>query len=118
MTEWLHDEMFDACMLPMGELAYHLAIRPVSALSIEGDGLSCREGLPLDLKINHPSSLLPKANQWALVYELFYNLDPNEKYLIIMGGSRDPLMMLGDCLLRHVDALLDHRVCLACKYPP
>ena len=105
-------------MLPMGELAYHLGIRPVSALSIEGDGLSVREGLPLDLKIEHPFNVMPKPQQWALVYELFYMLDPNVKYDVIMRGGRDPLMLLGEFLLRFVDEMLDHRVCLACKYPP
>ena len=105
-------------MLPMGDLAYHLAIKPVTDLNVEGNGLSVREGLPLELDIKHPSSPMPKHKQWALVYELFYMLDPNVKFMMIMGGSFDPLMMLGECLLRHVDELLDHRVCLQCKYPP
>jgi len=110
--------MFDSCMLPMGDLAYHLAIRPVSDLSVEGDGLSVREGFPLNLKIDHPFNTLPKHQQWSLVYELCYQLDPNVKYDIIMRSGRDPLMLLGECLLRFVDEMLDHRVCLACKYPP
>ena len=111
--------MFDQCMLPMGDLAYHLAIKPVVALSIEGDGLACREGLPLDLDtISHPCNVLPKHEQWSLVYELFYMLDPNVKFMTIMAGSRDPIMMLGECLQRFVDELLDHRVCLQVKYPP
>ena len=102
----------------MGDLAYHLAIRPVSDLSIEGNGLSVREGLPLDLVLKHPFNVLPNHQQWALVYELFYMLDPNVKYDVILSGGRDPLMILGECTLRFVDELLDHRVCLACKYPP
>ena len=115
---WLHDECFDQSMLPMGELAYHLAIKPVSDISIEGDGLCVREGLPLNLKIEHPFNVLPKADQWALVYELVYMVDPVEKPEVILSIGRDPLMLLGECLLRHEDDLLDHRVCLAVKYPP
>ena len=119
VNDWLQDEMFDQCMLPMGDLAYHLAIKPVVALTIEGDGILCREGIPLDLEeIAHPCNILPKHEQWALVYELFYILDPNVRFMTIMAGSRDPLMMLGDCLQRFVDEMLDHRVCLQCKYPP
>ena len=102
----------------MGELAYHLAIKPVSAISIEGDGLGLREGLPLNLKMDHPYNVLPKHQQWALVYEHVYMLDPNVSFMTILAAGRDPLMLLGDCLLRHVDDLLDHRVCLAVKYPP
>ena len=119
ITDWLQDEMFDQVMLPMGDLAYHLAIKPVVALSVEGDGILCREGLPLDLEeITHPCNILPKHEQWSLVYELFYILDPNVRFKTILAGSRDPLMMLGECLQRFVDELLDHRVCLQCKYPP
>ena len=118
ITDWIHDETFDPCMLPMGELAYHLAIKPVSAISIEGDGLGLREGLPLNLKMDHPYNVLPKHQQWALVYEHVYMLDPNVSFMTILAAGRDPLMLLGDCLLRHVDDLLDHRVCLAVKYPP
>ena len=119
VTNWLQGEMFDVCMLPMGDLAYHLGIRPVVALSIEGDGILCREGLPLDFEeITHACNVLPKHENWALVYELFYVLDPNIRFKSIMAGGRDPLMLLGELLQRFVDEMLDHRVCLACKYPP
>ena len=102
----------------MGDLGYHLAIRPTTEFSIEGDGLSCREGIPLDLELNHPFNVLPKMHQWSLVYELAYMMDPNMKPELFSRLSRDPLMFLGEHLLRHDDELLDHRTCLNVKYPP
>ena len=118
VTNWLQDVRFDACLLPMGDVGYHLSIRPVTEFSIEGDGLSCREGLPLGLEIKHPFNVLTKRHQWSLVYELAYMRDPNEEPALFTHISRDPLMFLGEHLLRHHDELLDHRTCLNVKYPP
>ena len=117
VTSWLQSENFDPCMLPMGELAYHLAIRPSSEYSIEGDGLTCRESIPLDLEVKHPFNIMDKHSQWALVYEILYLMNPVKKYNLICSVSRDPLGMLSELLLRHDDDQLDHLACLPFKYP-
>ena len=43
---WLQSEHFVAYMMPMGPMAYHLGICPITEFSIEGSGILCREGLP------------------------------------------------------------------------
>ena len=101
----------------MGRLAYHLAIRPATEYSIEGDGLVARESLPLNLQVNHPFNIMDKYHQWGLMYEMLYSLDPNVHFKLIMSVSRDPLRALREILLRHDDALLDHRSCVSVKYP-
>ena len=117
MTSWLQSEEFDVCLLPMGRIAYHLAIRPVTEYSIEGDGLIARESLPLNLQVRHPFNVMDKYSQWALMYELVYSLDPNVHFKLILSIFRDPLLALREILLRHDDPLLDHRSCIAIKYP-
>ena len=101
----------------MGDLAYHLGIRPATEYSLEGEGLLCRESLPIGLQVSHPFNALDKHSQWGLMYEHLYQLDPNAEFQIIMSVSRDPLLVLRELLLRHDDAQLDHKSCLAVKYP-
>ena len=104
-------------MLPMGDIAYHLAIRPVTEYSIEPEGLVARESLPLNLRVSHPFNVLDKYHQWGLMYELVYALDPNVHHELILSVCRDPLLALREILLRHDDSLLDHRACINVKYP-
>ena len=117
VTSWLQSEEFDPCILPMGPLAYHLAIRPSTEYSLEGEGLLCRESLPIGLQITHPFNAMHRHQQWSLVYEHLYQMDPNAEFKIIMSVARDPLLLLRELLLRHDDTQLDHKSCLAVKYP-
>ena len=117
VTSWLQSESFDACLLPMGQLAYHLAIRPVTEYCISGEGLIARESLPLNLQVQHPFNVMDKFSQWGLMYEMLYSLDPNVHFKLILSVFRDPLLALREFLLRHEDPLLDHRACMAIKYP-
>ena len=104
-------------MLPMGDLAYGLLIKPTSEHSIEADGILVREGVPMGLKAENKIVKMPKFRQWSLVYEALYQLNPEVDYSAIMQVSRDPLLMLHHLLQRHDDTNLDHLCCLAAKYP-
>ena len=101
----------------MGEIAYALSIRPKTEYTIQGEGLSCRESIPFGLVVKHPFVVMDKATQWSLLFEILYQVNPNTDFLQIMSVTRDPLAFLGELLLRHDDELLDHKVCLPCKYP-
>ena len=114
---WLQSEEFDPVLLPMGKLAYHLAIRPRSEYKIQADGLLCREDIPFGLVLKHPFVVMDKSSQWQLLFDLLYQVDPTVNYLQILSMTRDPLAFLGELLRRHDDEHLDHRICLACKYP-
>ena len=63
VKSWLHSDDFDVALLPMGQLAYHLAIRPSSEYTIQGDGLLCREGLPFGFVLKHPFVVMDKSSQ-------------------------------------------------------
>ena len=117
VKKWIQSESFDVALLPMGELAHHLGIRPCTEYTIQGDGLICRESLTINLVVRHPFNVLNKSSSWSLLYEILYQVDPTKDFLQVLSVARDPLAFLGELLLRHDDALLDHRVCLACKYP-
>ena len=110
VTSWFKDPRFSSFMLPLGELSYRLAIRPVYEYSVEGDGLLVREAIPPGFKTENSIFKQTKHENWSLVYETLYQLDPVTQFLTIMGVVKDPL-------LRHDDEELDHKCCLALKYP-
>ena len=104
-------------MLPMGELAYALLMKPTSEHSIEANGILVREGIPLGFKAENRIVKMPKFRQWSLIYEALYSLNPEADYEAILHVARDPLLMLHHLLQRHEDNELDHLCCLAAKYP-
>ena len=117
IQNWLLSEDFDSFMLPMGELAYALLMKPTSEHSIEAEGILVREGIPIDFEADNKITKMPKFRQWSLIYEALYSMNPETDYKAIMAVSRDPLLMLHHLLQRHHDAQLDHLCCLAAKYP-
>ena len=104
-------------MLPLGELSYQLVIKPTCEYSIEGDGLLVREGIPSGFRTENRIMTQNKYENWSLVYECLYQLNPVKDYATIMPLVKDPLAFLNETLLRHDDDELDHKVCLALKYP-
>ena len=104
-------------MLPLGDLSYRLAIRPIYEYSIEGDGLLVREAIPPGFRPENPIFKQTKHESWSLVYETLYQLDPVTQFRTIMGVVKDPLAFLNELLLRHEDEELDHKCCLTLKYP-
>ena len=104
-------------MLPLGELSYSLAMKPIYEYSIEGDGLLVREAIPPGFKAENRIMRQTKHENWSLVYETLYQLNPVTQFLTIMGVVKDPLAFLNELLLRHEDDELDHKCCLSLKYP-
>ena len=103
--------------MPLGDLSYGLIIKPVHEYSIEGDGLLVREGIPPGFRTTNAIIKQTKHQNWSLVYEALYQLNPINEFLTIMCVTKDPLAFLNELLLRHDDDELDHKCCLALKYP-
>ena len=59
-------------MLPLGELSYALAIKPIYEYSIEGDGLLVRESIPPGFRAENRIMKQTKHANWSLVYETLY----------------------------------------------
>ena len=104
-------------MLPLGPIAYHLAILPTIEFSIEATGLIRREGIAPGTKLTHPWNKLSRFDQMKLIYEPVYALNPLKNTDTILTAFRDPLAALNEFMLRHHDEKLDHRDCLEVKYP-
>ena len=58
-----------------------------------------------------------KHENWSLTYETLYQLNPVSDFHTIMDVVKDPLAFMNEKLLRHDDDELDHKCCLALKYP-
>lgn len=114
---WLQSVKFVPYMLPMGPMAYHLGICPITEFSIEGTGILCREGLPPGKVLTHPWNLMDKKDQLRLLYEDLYTMHPIDNIDTINSTGRDPLFYVNELLLRHVDSELTHRCCVGAKYP-
>lgn len=104
-------------MMPLGPIAYHLAILPTIEFSIESSGLICREGIAPGTELKHPWNPTTKFDQMKLLYEPVYALNPLKNVKTILTTFRDPLHALNEYMLRHHDEKLDHRDCLEVKYP-
>ena len=104
-------------MMPMGPIAYHLAICPTTEFSIEGSGLIVREGIPPGKVLKHPWNMITRFDQMKLIYDAMYPLHPLKNVDTILSSYRDPLYALNEHLLRHHDEKLDHRDCLQVRYP-
>ena len=101
VMNWLHDERFDSFMLPLGELSYALLTKPLSEYSIEGNGLLVREAILSGSRAENRIMVQTKHENWALVYETMYQLNPLTQHRTIMDYVKDPLAFLNEILLRH-----------------
>ena len=104
-------------MLPLGELSYALLMKPTYEYSIEGDGLLVREAIPSGFRAENRIMVQTKHQNWSLVYETLYQLNPLTEHRTMMDIVKDPLAFLNESLLRHDDDELDHKCCLSLKYP-
>ena len=91
---------------------------PLTEVRLESTGFVVRESLTQDFKIDYPLMPVHTHDQWRMIYDNLLDFDVEHGDLSgFFSYVKDPFMILHYLLQRSPDGELQHRCCLATKYP-